>query len=91
MSKREDALIQENSVLRDLVRECERELDLARGERDGYRIALQAAETKIESMETVHQRMLGWQDCAREVMRRQGNPQATAVPDISQLLERIKC
>lgn len=59
-------------------------------DKEGLMLALRAAETKIESMEIVHQRMLGWQDCAREVMRRQGNPQMISIADRPPLSDLLK-
>lgn len=90
MSQKDITAAQELVVLRDLVRECEKERDRAQSERDGHRIALQAAEAKISSMEAIHQRMLGWQDCAREVMRRQGNPQMISIADRPPLSDLLK-
>ena len=62
-------------------------LDMAASDKKGLTLSLQAAETKIQNLEAVIERMRGWQDCAREVMRRQHHPQATAVPEFATLLK----
>lgn len=39
-------------------------------DKEGLTLALRAAETKIENMQKHIDRMYGWQDCAREILRR---------------------